>query len=409
MLNLPLLLLGLVPATGTAPISIPLHVQAPDGYPGNPSTLMKPLRQDLTQLEVALDDQGLAALHLKGTADGPALAAVDLGWWIPRIPRLARGEPTLTRVALMQREFNRNETRFDGVAGCDGLKLANNCLKRGLWEIMLEKKVESSTGLAMHAWFDFPRPLYADLFARLNKTPYEPIAADLDAYPAFGGFALPLEKLRSVESESQAAVHADLDSARPLFSEQKRKAALLLGTFAKLGDFTDAAHQPVRTAKFNEPGLYDTKDPMSFDLTWIAKPASATWRSVKGVQAPDAKLDELEVRFANGHRLILAADGLASLAPREKPAESEKECLRITFGLSTPDIYASQAERQKEQSAPRDDYLFLLDSTGKHLDNHSTGVDRAFVWRDAATYHLYLVGYERIAIIADIQVAPKSK
>lgn len=408
MLHLAAFLLGL-PATITADtLSVPLRVQPADGYPGNPSTLVKPLRQDLTKLEVALDARGRAALKLAGTTEGPALASIDLAWWIPRIPRLARGEPTLTRVALMQREFNRNETKFEGVAGCDGLKIANNCLKRGLWEIMLDKKTETGTGLQMHAWFDFPRPLYAQLFQELNGTTYEPIAAELDAYPAFGGFALPLEKLRKVDAESAApSVRANLDAARPQFSEQKRKAHLLLGSFTKLGDFADAAKQPVKTAKFNEPGFYDSNDPIAFDLRWLAKPASATWRSVTGVQASEAKLDEVEVRFENGNRLVLAANGLAALAPREKAPESEKDCVRVTFGISTPDIYASQDEREKEQAAPRDDYLFLLDGNGKHLDNHTAGVDRAFVWRDANAFHLYLVGYERIAIVADVQVAPK--
>lgn len=401
---LPFLVVATV--SGSTPQTIPLQVQAADGYAGNPSTLVKPLRQDLTRLDVALDDQGLATLHLAGSGDGPTLGPIDLGWWIPRIPRLAKGEPTLTRVALMQREFNRNETRFEGVAGCDGVKLANNCLKRGLWEIMLDKKTESGTGLQMHAWFDFPRPLYAELFQKLNGTAYEPLSAGLDAYGAFGGFELPLAKLRVVDAETNApGVSVDLDSARPIFSEQKRKAHLLLGTFTKLGDFVDPAKQPVKTAKFNEPGRYDANDPVSFDLTWLAKPVSATWRTVHGVQAKEARLDELEVRFANGHRLVVAADGLAKLAPREKPPEADKDCLRITFGISTPDIYASAAEREKEQASPRDDYLFLLDAKGTHLDNHALGIDRVFAWRDATNLHLDLVGYERIAIIADLRIA----
>lgn len=390
---------------GSDSIDIPLRVQAPEGYPGNPSSLVKPLRQDLTKLELAVDDKGRATLHLAGQADGPKLGPVDLSWWIPRIPRLAKGEPTLTRIAVAQREFNRNETRFEGVEGCDGLKLANNCLKRGLWEIMLEKKTDTGSALAMHAWFEMPRGVYETVYSQLNGAPYAAIQSEIENYPAFGGFALPLEKLRKVSSETPAkGLRADLESKRPLFSEQKRKSGLLLGgPFEKLGDFAAAAKQPVKTAKFNEPGLYDNNDPMSFDLRWLAHPQSATWRKVEGVQA-SVMLDEFEVRFENGLRLIVGADGLAALPVREKAPESEKECLRITFGISTPDIYASQAEREKEQSAPRDDYLFLVDKDGKHVDNHTTGVDRAFIWRDAQSFHFYLVGYERIAIVADIQV-----
>ena len=69
-----------------------------------------------------------------------AFRDLDLRWFVPRIPALAKANDTLTRVALMQREFNRNETKFGAVGDFAETKIANNCLRAGLWELVLEKK-----------------------------------------------------------------------------------------------------------------------------------------------------------------------------------------------------------------------------------------------------------------------------
>ena len=70
---------------------------------------------------------------------------------------------------------------------------------------------------------------------------------------------------------------------------------------------------------------------MQFDLAWLAQPSQAHWRSVRAAKL-DRPLSELEIAFANGHRLILGAD-LAGLAARSSPPKDEKDCLRVTFGL----------------------------------------------------------------------------
>jgi hypothetical protein len=40
---------------------------------------------------------------------------------------------------------------------------------------------------------------------------------------------------------------------------------------------------------------------------------------------------------------------------------------------------------------------------GYHIDDHMTGVDCIYAWRDAQDLlHLWLVGYERIALVAHL-------
>jgi hypothetical protein len=117
-----------------------------------------------------------------------------------------------------------------------------------------------------------------------------------------------------------------------------------------------------------------------------------------------AKATEVEIAFANGLRLVVADRDLGALPARDKAPDNDKDTLRLTFGIGTPDIYATLAERSAEAAAERPNWLFLLGKDGKHADNHQTGVDRVFCWSDPKTLHLYLVGYERIAVVAHLAV-----
>jgi hypothetical protein len=89
--------------------------------------------------------------------------------------------------------------------------------------------------------------------------------------------------------------------------------------------------------------------------------------------------------YANGYRVIAGDATLGALAPQPKTPEADKDVLKLTFGIGTPDIYAAAADRAKEFESPRPNYLLLLGKDGRHVDNHHAGIDRAFFWRDDAT------------------------
>ncbi len=389
---------------GSNATRIDLRVQEPNGYPGNPSTLATPLRQDIKQLELERKADGTYRLALIAPQAAPQLDSIDMRCFVPRIPALAKGNPVLERLALIQREFNRNEMRVE-LADGSALKVANNCLRGGLWEVMEEKKLaDGKTALDFHAWFAFPEDRLAELFKEVNGCDFANCKKDLMQYPELGGFVVPLDALRSVQSTQTAKglkLHAD---EKPIaFGEQTRKAKLLLTPgIATYADFYAPAKQPITTAKFSEPGFYDTKDPVKFDLGWLAHPVSASVRKVKGVADPVEML-EVEIAYENGRRLILGDSTLATLPARSELPTKDAETLRATFGISTPEIYASAAERDAEYKAPRAGYLLLLDKDGKNVDNHPIGVDRAFAWREKGSpdrLNLLLVGYERITTVS---------
>ena len=240
------------------PIVMQITVQSPDGHKDNPASLLTPLRQDLTEIRLQRLPDGHYDVALGPSADAPATHDVDLRVFIPRIPDLAGNDAVLRRIALSQREFNRNEVSLGPVASADDMKLANNCLRAGLWEVMLVKKVDGSNKLTFHGWFTFPREEYARLFEEVNGEKYAKAENLLAAYPEMGGFEVPLATLREQQgSEHKFAVETRTAGIRLRFSEQTRKAKLILTSgIATYGDFFANEHQPVTTAQFSEAGFY---------------------------------------------------------------------------------------------------------------------------------------------------------
>jgi hypothetical protein len=407
------LLLVLCPVFWAAapPSSLEIAVKpdVPSGYPGRVGRFETPLRQDLTTLQLTSLGEGRYALRFSSGTDAPPLPEIDLRPFIPRIPLLAKTDPGLTRIALIQRELNRHQTRYPVSGSPETVWVANNCLKSGLWEIGLDRKDDKGALTYYHGWLTFPKAEYARLFETLNGVPYASVAADLDNYPKLDGIPVPLAKMRSVVRDLPVpAVDPHLGEPVDRFSEQERKAKLVLAPSVRTyGDWSAADHQPMTTAKFSEPGFYDSKDPMRFDLAWLGHLTEARWRWVRTSGSAD-EIPEIEMSFGNGYRLVLADARLAGLPARGAKPTDEADLLHITFGIRTPEIYANVDDRLREMESERPAYLFLLDAKGDLVDNHHAGLDRVYLWREAGTpdrLHLYLVSYERIALVGHLSFA----
>ncbi len=387
-------------------ITVTVTPEEPKGYPGNPSTLATPLRQDIEKIRFEKNDDGTYSLLFPTAASGREIAPVDrvdLRAFVPRIPKIATGDSTWALYALIQREFNRHETKYERERST--VRLANNCLVQGMWEILVDRVEPTGSKCEFHGWFSFPKDEYTRLFEEQNSLRYSDYRKSLEEYPHLDGMAAPLEKLRTVVEESPSFVPTvDRDGAPLLLPEQKRKANLVLSPrVAAYRDFHDPKNQPVKTAIFSEPGYYNINASVSFDLGFLAAPRAAILRSVRTTVGGVA-LDEIEIAFENGYRLLVADEDLRRLPSRTGPPAADKDVLRVTFGVSTPEIYATSPDRVTEFKAPRESYGFILGPDGKHVDNHRAGLDRVFFWREAEVLHVLVIGYERIAAIAHYTV-----
>ena len=372
----------------------------------DPEALSTPDAEAFTSLALRIAPDGRASVRLEPGEVAPSLASLDLTTLMPAVPRLARGNAVLTRIALIQREFNGNEVHNDLGRGLD-FSVANNCLKQGLWEVKLAQKEGDRSSLRDHAWFTFPAEPYARLFelrTGLSYAAYEKLFAD---YPGLGGLPVPLSDLREVLAEKAAGpVEAHHGEALQRLSEQSGKVKYVLTPgIETYGDFANAPRQPIALAKFAEPGRYTTEEPMRFDLSWLAAPRQLTWRRVRHPRVPGS-FAEIEVTFSNGHRLLLADARLDALSERTQPPAGYPDVLQLVGGIGTPEIHASAAERAREVAEDRPRYLLLLDAKGEHVDNHFAGVDGVYVWRERSgandTVHLWLVSYERIAFVGHL-------
>jgi hypothetical protein len=392
------------PAERAKSFDIALKPDIPDGYVDRVGKYEKPLRQDIKTLKLVRRDDGTFDIEFPAETKVPTIAKIDFRPFMPRVPKLAEGNGELTRIALIQRELNRNQTRYD-MPGFGSAWIANNCLKKGLWEIGLDKRDEQGNWVTTyHAWYEFPKEEYEALFAEVN-TGKDPNVKPHADYPELNGLPVAMDALRSVKKEVPiATVETNLDQPIAALPEQTRKLKLIVApAHAKTyADWVAVDKQPVTTAKFSEPGFYINADPVKFDLTWLGKPAGAHWREASNVAA-GTDLAEVEIKYENGHRLIVASSELAKLPKRGEAPKTEKDVLKITFGIGTPEIYADAPDRDKEFANPANNYLLLLDPAGRHIDNHKAGIDRVFAWRDAADkLHLYLVGYERIMFVGHL-------
>ena len=109
---------------------------------------------------------------------------VDVSLMTPNIPEYVKKDDGLRRVALTDREWNRQQVQFNvgiddvEVTGGDGFEkenlkvasLARNCLNAGLWELLLFTKTEKGKEMYYQGWFTFPIGQYKRLWEAKHRT-----------------------------------------------------------------------------------------------------------------------------------------------------------------------------------------------------------------------------------------------
>jgi hypothetical protein len=392
-LGLALLLAGRIGGAAVPDVSAPLKSEKLTPAAGFAA-------RSFERIELSRAPDGKYAVALLPADPALALPEVDLRLLVPRVPAAARGNADLTKIALLQREFNRNEVHHDIGGGLD-FSIANNCLRQGLWEVKLAETRAGKTVTLYHGWFDFPKTPYGTLFQEVNRIPYAEWDPLFSNYPKLSGMPVPLTALRRVSAETPIA-RVDLHAGDPLqrLPEQTGKVKFLLTPVAAYGEFAAPGKQPIVTAKFSEPGFYNPDDPMKFDLGWISHPKRTVVRKVVS-PAGGAPFSEIEIDYENGNRILFADSRIDSLAPRSSAPEAENDVLKIVSGIGTPVIHAKAAERAAELAEDRPRYLFLLDASGALADNHFGGVDGIYLWKDTPSrLQVWIVGYERIAFVS---------
>jgi uncharacterized membrane protein YdjX (TVP38/TMEM64 family) len=352
---------------------------------------------------------------------------VDVSLMTPSLPEWTKADDGLRRIALTDRQWNRQQVRFGGpgsahvdVTGGDGFErehlfsaeLAKNCLNAELWEVLLFTREQGDKALYYQGWFTFPLGHYKDIFERQTGLPYWKHWYYLEHWFDPAGTPVPPDQLRRVVSEREAP--ATFDTAEPVLaaSEQARKRRTTIAENVRTwNDCFDGRHA-IRFASFIPPGRYSVQHPWKNEYLRIDRFEKAILREVVS-PATDKPLSELELVFRSTTqdgvcRFFVSGFDLDAL-PR-LPVGDYPKGLYMPMGIGVPPFFQSYEELQKNPPDRSPYFSVLLDGQGRWIDHHKFAIDGPVLHRDEHDpdmLHAYLLSYERHSLIAHIVLSTR--
>ncbi len=364
---------------------------------------------------------------------------VDVSLMTPSLPEWCKRDPGNTRIALTDRQWNRQQVAFavEGqpggnnrveVSGGDGFErenlssaeLAKNCLNAGLWEVLLFHPGSNGKELYYQGWFTFPLGLYREQFERGTGLRYGDHWHYLEHWFDPAGTVVKLDDLRRVTAT--VATQFEFDPTEKIIAggEQLRKRrTLLTPNLRTWGDFTDARAPEaaeIQFAAFIPPGRYSVQHPWKNEYHRLATLKTVTLREIESpadaISADNTTSkprNELELQFVSREgtvsRLFVSGfrwDDLPQLAVADYA-----KGMYLPMGIGVPPFFQTEvalAANPPHQSAY---FSVLLDPDDRWIDHHKTAIDGPVLHRDIAdsnTLHLYLLSYERHSLVRHVTV-----
>jgi hypothetical protein len=346
---------------------------------------------------------------------------VDVARMTPGLPAWTKGDAGLQRIALTDRQWNRQQVRFDRgsphleVSGGNGFEeanlfsaeLAKNCLNAGLWEVLLFAKEDGQKALVYQGWFTFPLGHYQRLFERNTGLPYWRHWYYLEHWFDPAGTPVRLDGLRRVTREREVPATFDRDEAILAAGEQARKRRTLIAeNLLTWGDFTEG--HKVRFATFVPPGRYSVAQPWKNEYWRLERFEKALLRDVVS-PATGRPLSELELvfrdRLGGVSRFLVSGFDLKALP--QLPAADYARGLYMPMGIGVPPFFQGYDELEKAPPDRSPYFGVLLDDAGRWVNHHEVAVDGPVLHRDAADprlLHVYLLSYERHTLVGHFVV-----
>ncbi|GAB4156267.1 MAG: hypothetical protein Tsb009_33170 [Planctomycetaceae bacterium] len=350
---------------------------------------------------------------------------IDVSLMTPSLPEWTKSDEGLTRIVLTDRQWNRQQVRFDResphleITGGDGFELENlcaadlakNCLNAGLWEVLLTVKENDGKKLYYHGWFTFPLGHYKNIFEGNTGLSYWKHWYYLEHWFDPAGTTMNLDKLRDVKSES--AVEAKFDLNEKIINDGcqiKKRRTVLAENLVTWGDFYNG--KKVAFATFIPPGKYSVKHPWGNEYHRMDRFEKAILRDVVS-PATDKKLHELELVFSSSHqsgkcRFLVSGVDLNALP--QLPVTNYSQGLYMPMGIGVPPFHQDYSALTKQPPHKSPYFSLLLDEQDRWIDHHSFGIDGPVMHRDEndpEKLHVYLLSYERHSLVAHLVVSLK--
>jgi uncharacterized membrane protein YdjX (TVP38/TMEM64 family) len=387
-------------------------------YTGRKLTL---IQKDETHFDFVFEPQS-------GHTAKVVFRGIDVSLMTPGLPEWTKADDGLTRIALTDRQWNRQQVRFDRgsphvqVTGGDGFEienwhtaeLAKNCLNAGLWEVLLFTKENGRKALYYHGWFTFPLGHYARLFERNTGLPYWRHWYYLEHWFDPAGTPVPLEGLRAVVRERAVKAISDPGEKLIVAGEQLGKRRILTAAnVLAWQDFFDGRHK-VRFATFLSPGRYSVRHSWKNDYWRMDRFEKAVLREIRS-PALDKPRQELELDFSSSRaegtsRFLVSGFDLEAL-PRVSVREYPRG-LYMPMGIGVPPFIQSYEELEHDPPQKGAYFSVLLDEEGRWIDHHKLGIDGPVLHRDAddpGKLHVYLLSYERHTLLNHFVIDTQGK
>ena len=342
---------------------------------------------------------------------------VDVALMTPSLPEWCKTDDGLERIALTDRQWNRQQVRFEvnsplvEVTGGDGFEkdrlysaeLAKNCLNAGLWEVLLFVKENDRKTLYYQGWFTFPLGQYARIFEKNTGLAYRKHWYKLEHWSDPHGIPFAIDTLREVKSEKTVESRFDPDERLLASGEQVRKRRTTdAANVLAWKDFYDG--HPVTFAAFVPPGRYDVHRPWKNQYWRLANFEDAVLREVQS-PASAKPLQEIELRFRSQDRQEVArlvVSGIRIDELPQLPVARYSEGLYMPMGIGVPPFFQTYSDLQEHIPSESGYFSVLLDDKNHWLNHHDIAVDGPVLHRDEhdpLLVHLYILSYERHSLI----------
>ena len=372
---------------------------------------------------------------------------VDVSKMTPALPCHIKGDKGLERIALVDRQWNRQQVHFEvpgphvEICGGDGFEisritgasLAKNCLNAGLWEVLLSTEECGEKKLYYHGWFTFPLGQYKRIWECNTDRSYwhdDCVWYRMEHWLDPTGTRLDLNRLRCVRSCQ--CVPAHYNPCEPVFCDGEQIKKLKTTRIPHKRTWGNLIHRGEATfATFRKPGVYDWKKPWKNEYWRLACLQGGRIRRVQSPQRPDELLHEIELVYQSNKtlpgdecygqtrwrrcrcqldlrkqtRIIIGGVDLNSVPVL--PMRNYSKGFYMPMGISVPPFHQKYQELLNDPPRCSPYYSFILDEDDRWIDHHKAAIDGPVIHRDEDNLdfiHVYLLSYERHSLVGHYMI-----
>ena len=367
-----------------------------------------------------INDSTLSFTFLPGNekSDTIIFPKIAINTFLPNVPEWVRQDAYLTKIGIINQEWNRQQVKFRRENGYFEVKgnsfeqanlvradIARNCLNSGLWEIILYTKENDKQIVYYHGWFDFPLDLYEQLFDAHTKLSFDKYKESLVHWKDPKNKKVDLNVLRSPGKKVDINYASLNHHYYPLTGARiwKEKNILVPKDHNVIQDFlTDST----LFSTFSPPGYYNTKEPRKTELSLLATLKEAHVHEISNKHIDTAEtLYEFDLVFNNidsSKNTHLVFGGIDINQIPRLPLEKHNEGHKMPMGIANHSFYESYETALQNKVTNNPYYGLILDENGNWLDSHAVGIDGPLFFWDAEKkelLHIMILSFERHAFV----------